>query len=169
MTRQDILTLFTYHDWANGEMLDAVAPLSAEQFLRDLGNSFPSVRDTVAHIFGADLIWLQRWRGEPTGALPAAANYPSAASLRDGYATLERDRRAYLDAVTEDRLAHPFSYKDTRGIPRSLVLAHSMQHVVNHASYHRGQITTMLRQMGAQPISTDLSRFYYERGAAATG
>jgi uncharacterized damage-inducible protein DinB len=39
-----------------------------------------------------------------------------------------------------------------------------MQHVVNHASYHRGQITTMLRQLGANPISTDLSRFYYERG-----
>ena len=169
MTRQDIVTLFTYHDWANGEMLDAVAPLSAEQFLRDLGNSFPSVRDTVAHIFGADLIWLQRWKGEPTGGLPAAAAYPTPASLRDWYAALAKDRRAFLAAATEDRLARPFSYKDTRGNPRSLILAHSMQHVVNHASYHRGQITTMLRQLGAKPVSTDLSRFYYERGAAPTG
>jgi uncharacterized damage-inducible protein DinB len=167
MTRQDIVTLFTYHDWANGEMLNAVAPLSAEQLLRDLGNSFPSVRDTAAHIFGADLIWLQRWKGEPTGALPAATTYPTVASLRHWYAALEKDRRAFLDAVTEDRLALPFSYKDTRGTPRSLVLAHSMQHVVNHASYHRGQITTMLRQLGAKPISTDLSRFYYERGGGA--
>jgi uncharacterized damage-inducible protein DinB len=163
MTRQDLMTLFTYHDWANGEMLNAVASLSAEQFLRDLGNSFPSVRDTAAHILGADGIWLRRWKGEPTGALPAAATYPTVASLRDGYATLEKDRRGFLDAVTEDRLARPFSYHDTRGIARSLVLAQSMQHVVNHASYHRGQITTLLRQLGATPISTDMSRFYYER------
>ena len=41
----------------------------------------------------------------------------------------------------------------------------SLQHVVNHGTYHRGQITTMLRQLGATPVSTDLSRFYLDRAA----
>jgi uncharacterized damage-inducible protein DinB len=168
MNRQDILTLFDYNAWANTRMLDAVESLPAEQFLRDLGNSFPSVRDTLAHILGAEWIWLRRWHGDsPSRGLPAA-EFPTVASLRSRFSAVEGERRAFLDTVSEERLARPFTYRDLAGNQHALPLVQSLAHVVNHGTYHRGQVTTLLRQLGAKPVSTDMSRFFLDR-AAGTG
>ena len=168
MNRQDIVTLFDYNAWANTRVLGAVESLPAEQLLRDLGNSFPSVRDTLAHILGAEWIWLRRWHGEsPARGLPAT-DFPTVASLRDRFTAVERDRRAFLGTVSEERLAQPFTYRDMAGNQHALPLVHSLQHVVNHGTYHRGQVTTLLRQLGATPVSTDMSRFFLDR-AVGTG
>lgn len=167
MTLLDILTLYDYNAWANARALGAVEPLGPEPFLRDLGNSFPSVRDTLAHILGSEWVWLRRWHGEsPPGLLPAA-EFPSLASLRGRFAAIERERRAFLEGLSDARLTQPLNYRDLAGRSLSLPLGHSLQHVVNHGTYHRGQLTTMLRQLGAKPVSTDLSRFHLERGAGA--
>lgn len=166
MTRQDLLLLYDYDAWANARALGAAEALTPEQFLRDLGNSFPSVRDTLAHILGAEWLWLRRWLGESPPALPTAADLPSVASLRHRFAAIGRERRRFLEGLAEDRLHQPLNYRDTEGRPATLPLVHSLQHVVNHGTYHRGQITTMLRQLGAKPVSTDMSRFHFERAAA---
>ncbi len=163
MNQEDILTLYDYNAWANARVLDAAAGLSAEQFLRDLKNSFPSVRDTLAHILGAEWIWMRRWRGEPASALLQASDFPTVQSLRDRFAAVERERRGFLETLSDDRLQAPFSYRDTAGKSHSLRLVQSLQHVVNHGTYHRGQVTTLLRQLGGTPVSTDLARFYLER------
>jgi len=168
MNRQDILTLFDYNAWANERMLGAAERVAPEQFVRDLGNSFPSVRDTLVHILGAEWIWLRRWHGEsPTMGLPAG-DFPTVASLRDRFSAVEGERRAFLDTVSEERLARPFTYRDMAGNQHTLPLVHSLAHVVNHGTYHRGQVTTLLRQLGATPVSTDMSRFFLDR-AAGTG
>jgi len=165
MNRQDILTLYDYNAWANARVLGAVEPLTPEAFLRDLKNSFPSVRDTLAHILGAEWVWLRRWHGESPSQILPATDFPSLGSLKDRYAAVEKERRAFLEGLSEERLAQPFQYKDMAGKAHSLLLVHSLQHVVNHGTYHRGQVTTMLRQLGAKPVSTDLSRFYLDRAA----
>lgn len=163
MNRQDIHTLFDYNAWANERILGAVEPLTQEQFLRDLRNSFPSIRDTLAHILGAEWVWLRRWHGEsPAKGLPAT-EFPTVASLRHRFAAVEEERRAFLGGVSEGRLAQPFTYKDFAGNQHALPLVHSLQHLVNHGTYHRGQVTTLLRQLGATPVSTDMSRFYLDR------
>jgi len=160
MDRQDVLRLYEYNAWGNTRVLGAVEALKAEQFVRDLKNSFPSVRDTLVHIVSAEWAWLRRWQGEsPTKPL-AATDFPTLASVKDRFTAVEQDRRAFLEGLAEGRLAEPFSYKDLAGNAYSLPLVHSLQHVVNHGTYHRGQITTMLRQLGAKPASTDMSRFY---------
>ena len=165
MNRQDIITLYDYNAWANGRILGAVEPLAPEAFLRDLKNSFPSVRDTLTHILGAEWIWLRRWHGESPSQILPATDFPSLASLRDRYSSVEKERRAFLEGLSEERLTQPFQYKDIAGNAHSLLLVQSLQHVVNHGTYHRGQITTMLRQLEAKPVSTDLSRFYLDRAA----
>jgi len=165
MNRQDIVTLYDYNAWANARILRAVEPLTPEAFLRDLKNSFPSVRDTLAHILGAEWIWLRRWHGESPSQILPAADFSTLASLKDRYAAVEKERRVFLEGLSEERLAQPFPYKDMAGNAHSLLLVHSLQHVVNHGTYHRGQITTMLRQLGATPVSTDMSRFYLDRAA----
>ncbi len=165
MNRQDILTLYDYNAWANARVLGAAEPLAQEAFLRDLKNSFPSVRDTLAHILAAEWIWLRRWHGESPSKLLAAADFPTLAGLEEQYAAIEQERRVFLEGLSEDRLSHPFQYTDLAGKAHTLLLIQSLQHVVNHGTYHRGQITTMLRQLGAKPASTDMSRFYLDRQA----
>ena len=165
MTLQDILTLYEYNRWANGRTLEAAERLEPAAFVKDLTNSFPSVRDTLAHILGAEWIWLRRWLGESPATLVTAAEFTTAASLRERFAAVDKERATLLASVTEARLQQPFDYKDLAGNAMRLPLVQSMQHVVNHGTYHRGQVTTMLRQLGATPVGTDMSRFYLDRAA----
>jgi len=163
MIHEDILTLYEYNRWANGRSLDAAAALSAEELMRDLGNSFRSVRDTLAHILGAEWIWLRRWLGESPGGLLRADEFPDVAALRERFAAVDRERDGFLRSLSPAAIEYPFDYRDVAGRPGRLLLGQSMQHVVNHGSYHRGQVTTLLRQLGARPIGTDLALFYRER------
>ena len=165
MMLQDIATLYEYNRWANGRALEAAGKLDPAAFAKDLQNSFPSVRDTLAHILGAEWIWLRRWKGELPAKLIVAAEFPTAASLRDRFVALDGERTVFMAGLSEERLRQPFDYKDLAGNALRLPLVQSMQHVVNHGTYHRGQVTTMLRQLGAVPIGTDMSRFYLERTA----
>src|SRR5687767_13708820 len=76
MNLQELQTLIDYHYWARDRLLEAVEPLLPEQFTKDLGNSFPSVRDTLVHLYGADWIWCSRWEGESPSAMPEPAAFP---------------------------------------------------------------------------------------------
>jgi uncharacterized damage-inducible protein DinB len=163
MTLQDVFTLYEYNRWANGRTMDVAEKLDATAFLKDLGNSFPSVRDTLAHILGAEWVWLRRWNGESPSTLIVASEFPTAASLRERFLAVDKERDAFLRGLTEGGLQYPFDYKDLAGNAMRLPLVQSMQHVVNHGTYHRGQITTMVRQLGGTPVSTDMSRFYVEK------
>ena len=167
MNRQDVLTLLEYSAWANGRMLDAAATLSPEAFLRDMRNSFPSVRDTLAHILAAEWVWLRRWQGESPTTFLGTGDFPTVASLKERFAVIDRERRLFVEALSEERLSQPLTYLDLAGKTHSLLLVHSLQHVVNHGTYHRGQVTTLLRQLGATPVSTDLSRFCLDQAARA--
>lgn len=167
ITPEDVRTLFTYDSWANWRMLDACAALSLEQFTRDLGSSFRSVRDTLAHIMGAQWIWLERFRGRSPSALLNAEDYPDVGRLRTRWADLQRELASYIEGLSVADLERSFDYRDLKGNTHSSVLGHTLQHLANHGTYHRGQVTTMLRQLGAKPVSTDMIGFYRERAAQA--
>jgi len=164
MTRNDVLTLIDYHYWARDRLLDAVGSLSPEQFTKDLGNSFGSVRDTLAHIHAAEWIWLARWQGESPTSLPPADRFPDLASVRAGWREHEATLRAFFEGVDEAGLGRVVQYRMNNGMTGASPLWQMLQHVVNHATYHRGQVTTLLRQLGATPPkSQDLIAFYRER------
>lgn len=165
MTPQDLQTLIDYHYWALGRTLSAVDPLTPEQFTRDLGNSFKSVRDTLSHLQGSELIWLARLRGEsPVGRAPHE-RFTDMTTVRAAWAESETAFRAIvasLDATAADRV---IEYRMLDGQPASGRTSHILQHMVNHGTYHRGQVTTMLRQLGATPPpSLDFITFCREPG-----
>lgn len=161
MTLQDLRTMLDYHYWARDRLLDALDPLSPEQFTRDLGSSFKSIRDTVAHTYAAEWAWHQRWLGQSPTALLQYDQFADVASVRAAWAALEAKMRAFLDELGEAGIARVFEYKLLNGQPGATPLWQMLQHVVNHASYHRGQVTTMLRQIGAAPAkSMDMIAFY---------
>ena len=76
MNLQDLRTLLDYHYWARDRLLDAIEPLTADQFNRDLGSSFKSVRETVVHTYAAEWAWHSRWRGQSPTALLTSEAFP---------------------------------------------------------------------------------------------
>jgi uncharacterized damage-inducible protein DinB len=167
MTQEQVRTLFAYDAWANRRMLDACAALAPEQFTRDLGSSFHSVRDTLAHIMGAEWLWLERFQGRTPGGLPSADQFADLATLRARWTQFESELLSYVGGLSAADLERSFEYRDLKGNPHSNVLWQTLQHLANHGTYHRGQVTTLLRQLGAKPVGTDLIGFYRERAAQA--
>jgi len=158
-----IRQLYDYNRWADRRILAMASTLTNEDFIRPMGNSFSSVRDTLSHILGAEWIWLERWQGRSPKALLDAATFPQVQSLESRWETLEHDQTQFIEALTPQRLVEELGYVNLRGQRYSYPLWQQMVHVVNHSSYHRGQITTLLRQLGAEAVSTDFLVYYDEK------
>jgi uncharacterized damage-inducible protein DinB len=168
MSPEDIRQLYDYNAWANRRAMEASSALTPEQFTKPLGSSFSSVRDTLAHIYGAEWIWLERFQGRSPASLPDVSQFASLDSLRERWLEHETRLLGFVRGLTQADLDRVMEYKTLKfGVYRN-PLWQSMQHLVNHGTYHRGQVTTLLRQLGAQPILTDLMHFYRERATAAS-
>ena len=165
MMVKDARELFAYDEWANALALGAAARLSGEEFTRDLGNSFPSVRDTLVHLLFAEWVWLRRWQGESPRAVLDPAEFPDVESVRARLAQVARERAVLIAGLGDADLERTVAYVNAKGERWSYPLGRMMQHVANHSTYHRGQIVTMLRQLGAPAPSTDLLYYDDERAA----
>lgn len=160
--------LTDYHYWARDRLLEAAAALTPEQFTRDLANSFPSVRDTLVHMYGAEAVWCSRWNGESSAAMPSASAFPDLVAIRNAWSEQEQQVRAVLNRLGPEGILRPIEY-ERNGVRQAQPFWQMLQHVVNHGSYHRGQVVTMLRQLGAAPPdSMDLIAFYREWGQVTT-
>jgi|SRR5579872_5080525 len=176
MNKEDIQLLFEYDRWANHSVLQAASTLSGEQFTRDLGGSFASVRDTLVHIVSGEWGWLTIWKEsaltsefvtelwDRIGVTFDPKAYCDIASVRLKWAEVEREQIEFVNGVTDESLARMLPIRTTH-----LSLGHLMQHMANHSTYHRGQVSLMMRQLGAQPVATDFARFLLVGRGAAVG
>lgn len=160
MTVDDVRTAYMYNHWANERMLDSVSRLTPEQFTRNLGNSFPSIRDTVVHMLAAEWVWLMRWQGTSPRSMPDSTQLQDVDAIRARWKEVESEQSQLIDGLTNEQLGTVLAYTNTRGEDWKYPLWQVMQHVVNHATYHRGQVTTMLRQVGATPSPTDFLVYF---------
>jgi uncharacterized damage-inducible protein DinB len=175
MNKDDIQLLFEYDRWANNSVLQAASTLSAELVTRDLGGSFRSVRDTLVHIISGEWGWLtifkersltsefvtDLWTRIGVTFDPNAYCDIDAVMLK--WAEVEREQIEFVSHVTDESLGRMLPIRATQ-----LSLAHLMQHMANHSTYHRGQVSLMMRQLGAEPVATDFARFLLVgRGAVA--
>lgn len=160
--------LWDYHWWANRLLFDEAARLGAE-VERDLGKhfSFSTLKGTLAHLYGADWVWFQRWQGRPPVALPADADFPTLAALRERWDLLERDQRAFLARLGPEDLGREVEYGNTRGEKFRSAMWQMLQHVTNHATHHRSEVATMLTMIKGSPPSTDLIHYYRTAAAGA--
>jgi len=164
MTLQDLRTMLDYHYWARDRLLDALDALTPEQLTRDLGSSFKSIHETMVHTYAAEWAWHSRWNGTSPTALLPADQFPDLAAIRRSWTELEARMRAFLDRLGDGGVERVFDYTLLSGQAGSTPFWQMLQHVVNHASYHRGQVTTMLRQLGASPAKPmDMIAYYRTR------
>ena len=154
--KQALGRLLEYTKWANHRVVRAVATLPVADFKRDLGSSHGGVRGTLAHTLGAEWIWLERFKGLSPTQVFDEGEFPDVVVLRDRWAAVEAHRAEWWKALPEDGVSKRVRYKSTKGEPFEARLWELIQHVVNHSSYHRGQVVTLLRQLGVKPPSTDL-------------
>jgi uncharacterized damage-inducible protein DinB len=160
MTLDDVRTLFEFNYWAKARLMSVLETLSDEQFVKDLGSSHGGIHGTLVHIVGAENIWLSGWTDQTVLKLLDRTDYPTLADVRKKWDDVEREMREFISNLTEENISAVVRYKTTEGKQFSYPLWQIMQHVVNHSSYHRGQIVTMLRQLGIKPMGTDLIAFY---------
>jgi uncharacterized damage-inducible protein DinB len=179
MTREDVRLLYEYERWANDRILELVGALTPEQFTRDLGGSFPSVRDVLLHMVASKWAWLTYWKESApsermlTGLFTRSetlfqpGSFPTLAAARAKWAEVEKEQVEFVNEATDELLDRTLPVGNT-----SVSLAHLMQHLANHSTYHRGQIAMMLRQLGAEAQGTDFAEFlltaadsYSHRGA----
>ena len=160
MTITDFKILFEFNSWANARTIQALDSLPEEQLYVDLKNSFGSIHGTLVHLCGAEDIWLQRMNGSDPGVFMKKENFPTYASVKTKWGEVETGWEKYLLKLTNEQLAQPLTFHNLKGEKVTQIVWQSLQHLVNHSTYHRGQITTMIRQSGGTPIGTDLIAFY---------
>lgn len=138
-----------YNEWANHQLLDAACRLSRSEFVQELGASFGSVKGTLVHILDAEWHWLQSWQGKPRTERPQPGFYADAAALAAAFPALEDEQRAWFNSLTDDSLRSRCRVNE-----RHYALAHLIYHAMTHSMYHRGQVVSLLRQLGHTPPNT---------------
>lgn len=160
MNVQEIKLLFAYNSWANNRLFEAAAALSEDQYKRDLQSSHGGIHGTLAHIVGAEKIWLSRWIRKPESTVMTGKDIASLEELKKVWEEVGRRTATFLAGMNDNKLQSTIEIVTTEGKRYTHSYQQMFQHLVNHSSYHRGQITTMLRQLGAKPVGTDMIAFH---------
>ncbi|MBI1805262.1 MAG: DinB family protein [Ignavibacteriae bacterium] len=161
MHLHDIHLLYEFNYWAKELLLEVLETIPHEQYVKDFGSSHGGIHGTLVHIVGAEDLWLKRWKGESTINFMQAENFPGFESVRDAWMEVEMNMMGFCHMLkTDGDINKTIAYKDLKGNAYSQPLYQLMQHLVNHSTYHRGQITTMIRLLGMKPAGTDMVMFY---------
>jgi len=152
--------LFAYNAWANRQLFDAADALPGDLYQRDLKSSHGGIHGTLAHIVWAEHLWLNRWLTKPNPAVAQGKDLRTAADVRARWEEIEAERGRFLSQLTEAQLMDTRLVKPSTGGQYLHTFSQMFQHTVDHSSYHRGQVVTLLRQLGIVPPVTGLIVFY---------
>jgi uncharacterized damage-inducible protein DinB len=159
----EVQRLYSFHHWATDRAFDALAEITADQLDRAWGGSFGTGRALLRHVVGVERLWLERWQGSAPSAIPdvPAAN---GREFRAHWQAVKTEQLRYLQALTPAALAAPLEYVNLKGQAWRYPMHEIMQHCVNHGTYHRGQITHLLRDLGLSAPQTDWLIFLDQEG-----
>ena len=160
MSLERMRELYDYHRWANRKLFEVATTLGEEVVARDVGKqfSYPIIRRMFGHLYGADRVWLSRWKGVSMTMVPGD-EFATLASIRAPWDDLEREQRAFLDALAPTDLDRTYEFRNQQGKLLSFPLWPQLQHVVNHATHHRSEIATMITMVSASPPDTGLNAY----------
>ena len=154
--------IWGYHWWGNRKHFDEVAALGEDTAKKEVGKqfSFRTLKGMLAHIYGGDRIWFERWKGSSPTKVFGDADFSSLADLRKSWDALEAEQKAFITPLGTADLRKTLDYKAADGRPVSLPLWQMLQHVVNHATHHRSEIATMVTMIKGSPAGTDMVIYY---------
>jgi uncharacterized damage-inducible protein DinB len=141
--------LYDHNCWARDRQLEVCGKLSEERFTRPMGGSFASLGDMLVHLVAVEWLWLERWRGRSPRNLPWMEEVRTLDAIRERWQPVGAEMRACM------ALARRMSYVNLRAETWTYPLWQMLLHLLNHQTFHRGQVTTLLRQLGAVPAPVD--------------
>lgn len=160
----NIIQHLKYNAWANHRIATVVDPVDEQIIFMENKSSFPSIAKTLLHIWDAELVWLKRMQGTSLNVFPSTSFKGDKQELLRGFVDSSKSFLTFIESQGNDFLAKSYSYKNMKGDEFTDVVEDTLYHVVNHGTYHRGQVTTMLREAGiTNLVSTDL--IHYLRSA----
>src|SRR4030095_903985 len=160
MSVELIRGLYNYHRWANRRLFEVASGLG-EAATRDMGKpwSVPTVKAMFVHLYGADAIWLARWRGVPPGRILGDADFPTLDALRPAWDPLETQQRAFVETLSEGDVTRIVEYRNADGVVLKAPLGPLLHHVVNHATHHRSEAATMITMISGSPPDTGIATY----------
>jgi len=168
MTVAELQDLYEYNRWAHQRTLEAAIELTKEQCERVVGGSFPSVRATLEHMLGAEVIWLSRWEGHSLGNSPDFSGLADVIALQRIWDSFWHRQFIFLESLSDDELTRQIAIRTRSGIETVQPLGETMIHVMNHSTYHRGQVAGQIRQVGGTPNTTDYFIYCLTKGLTET-
>ena len=160
MTKQYFKEIAEYNLWANTIVCGWLEQITDEQWNREIVSSFNTIQKTVLHVISAENAWVQRFKKEPVIWLQSTYTGSKEQHIKLWKETSE-EFKSIVDAFDENNLNTNLDFKRLNGDPYSMPYYQLFAHVVNHATYHRGQLVTMLRQAGFNNVgATDLLGIY---------
>jgi uncharacterized damage-inducible protein DinB len=155
---ENIKTLFEYHNWATNRMLNYIEALCPEWFNKEVDSVFSSIRETMEHMYTVDKLWFDRLQGRM-----GVNNNVSFINSSEAVVEFNKLHILMLRFVKESNLKHTVYYKNSLGDAFENSVQDIYYHLVNHGTYHRGNITAMIRTMGSNSISTDFIFYLREK------
>lgn len=159
VSREYLHRLYAYHHWAADLVLDALSPVTADQLDRKWGGSFGTGRALLRHVIGVERLWCNRWSGHSAKTLPDFPPSHAGREFRAEWEKIKPDQQKFVTALSPQQVEEELTYVNMKGETWTYPLADILVHCVNHGTYHRGQITHLLRDLGIAAPSTDYLYF----------
>lgn len=164
----NLLQLYDYHVWANKKVLGHLKELPKDIYHKEIQSVFSSISEVIVHIYITDTIWLGIMSGDSYDDIIRGGNQlrestkgKSLEEMEGMFVNLSRQYQAFFEAQGNlDQAIFPEHPKFGR---LETNLFELVQHVVNHGTYHRGNVTAMLRQLGHPGVMTDYVLYLFER------
>jgi uncharacterized damage-inducible protein DinB len=137
-----------YNAWANGKIVEILKNLDESVLDTELKSSFPTIRKTVYHIWDAELIWFRRIKGEQATTWPSEDLNETFADALNSFLKNSHELTAFIGTKDKLFLEKTISYTNIKGLSFTNGVEDILYHVVNHSTFHRGQLITMLRELG---------------------
>ena len=150
----------SFNTWANTQTANVLKVIDDELYFRENKSSFPSIAKTILHTHGAQVVWLKRLQGESLRSFPAADFASDKIETLNRFIQSSKELEDFIASKDETFLTSEYSYQNMKGDPFTDAVIETLFHVVNHSTYHRGQVISMLREAGVtNVVSTDLIHY----------
>jgi uncharacterized damage-inducible protein DinB len=161
MNKKYFSELADYNIWANNIVFDWLNEINDEQWNQAITSSFSSIADTSIHIAGAEKIWLERWQQVQNPTFLSTEFKGTKNELIEIWKKASKDLQEYIYNLPEEKYSSQLTFKRLNGDEYTMQFAETFSHIINHSTFHRGQLVTMLRQAGFTKVtSTDLLTYY---------
>ncbi|WP_343668659.1 DinB family protein [Chitinophaga sp.] len=158
--KEVVLNLAGYHLWANQRLATVLKKLTEAQLDQEVVSSFSSIRQTVYHMWDAESVWKQRIELVEQTQKPAPLFQGTFEAACDEWMGVSRQLLEMVQQINPVKLPHTVAYYNSQKQYGKLTVIEILMHVFNHATYHRGQLVTLLRQVGVTKIpGTDYSEY----------